>query len=148
MLRLPSSFSFPSVSLGTDTTPVAFSYRNGGKQLSPQSQVALFTRSTNSRVFNVETVGSPMFPRFPILPLIWSPTPAGPQQLATSTLLRCCPHQVKSKDSSKYKLLSRLNTYLQQSLSTLHASISTDYARLASGGGLALPDRIGYLQGI
>lgn len=30
--------------------------------------------------------------------------------------------------------ISRLNTYLQQSLSTLHANISIDYARLASGG--------------
>lgn len=40
--------------------------------------------------------------------------------------------------ASTINIISGLNTYLQRSLSTLHASISTDYARLVSGGWLLL----------
>ena len=32
--------------------------------------------------YRVETVGSPIFPRFPVLFLIWSPTPSRLSQLA------------------------------------------------------------------
>lgn len=41
---------------------------------------------------------------------------------------------IRTVKASTSNRISGLNTYLQQSLSTLHANISIDYARLASGG--------------
>ncbi len=84
MLRLPLPFSFPSVSLGMDTTCACCLFLS----LWQGQQDPCITRSFDhaadrlSAFFRVETVGPPMFPRLPNLPLIWSQTPTRPPQLA------------------------------------------------------------------
>jgi len=94
----------------------------------------------------VETLGSPVFPCFPFLPLICSPTPTRPPQLAQIAVLVLSQLIIQLRLRYSYNFRGSI-AYLQQSLSTLRANISVDYARLASGGWLTLPDRIGYLQG-
>ena len=81
------------------------------------------------------TGGPPVFPYLPLLPLIWSQTRVESPQLCRSTnrWFDLAPTRMKVKASNVMNI-SGLNTYLQQSLSTLHANISIDYARLASGG--------------
>jgi len=81
------------------------------------------------------TGGPPVFPYFPLLPLIWSKTPVESHQLSPTSKRwsDMAPTRMTVK-ASDYNNISGLNTYLQQSLSTLHANISGDYARLASGG--------------
>ena len=85
------------------------------------------------------TGGPPVFPYFPILPLIWSQTPVESHQLSPTSKrwLDMAPTTMKVKASDENNI-SGLNTHLRQSLSTLHANIAIDYARLASGGWLLL----------
>lgn len=81
------------------------------------------------------TGGPPVFPYFPLLPLMWSQTPVQSLQLSlTSKRWFDVAPTMRTVKASTINEISRLNTYLQQSLSTLHANISIDYARLASGG--------------
>jgi hypothetical protein len=62
----------------------------------------------------METVGSPVFPYFPILSLIWSQTPGESRQLSPHSKRRfnMAPTVLKVKASSQY-IISGLNTYLQ-----------------------------------
>lgn len=77
MLRLPSSFSFPSVSLGTDTTlrHAAFLLVTTGAARFLCNLVLCSSGGPCSASLRVETVGSPVFPCLPLLTLICSPTP-------------------------------------------------------------------------
>jgi len=133
ILRLPSSFSISSVSLDIDTsydTTLFFSlYR-----------VAAFTRlawiigvrTIRKSVSRVETLGSPVFPCYPLLSLICSSTPVESPQLVfyAGLILPQLPQRLRLQ----HYLFRGSIAYLQQSLSTLRANISIDYARLASGG--------------
>lgn len=138
MLRLPPSFSFPSVPLGTDTAiACCFSSRCSRSSKVPGQPGPLIKRWTFFRFSRVETVGSPVFPCLPLLTLICSPTPTRPPYLTfndTSVL----PQGKYRPKAPVFRYFRGSITYLHQSLSMLRATISGDYARLASGGWLAL----------
>jgi hypothetical protein len=84
MLRLPLPFSFPSVSLGMDTTDALLLILpiTPGVASFLCNQVLCSCGEPYPASLRVETVGPPMFPRLPNLPLIWSKTPTRPPQLA------------------------------------------------------------------
>ena len=81
------------------------------------------------------TGGPPVFPYLPLLSMMWSQIPVESPQLSllTNRWLDMAPTTMKVKASDENNI-SGLNTHLRQSLSTLHANIAIDYARLASGG--------------
>ena len=78
-----------------------------------------------------------MFPCFPFLPLIDSKTPARSPHLTYYDVLILFQLRLQLKLQLCYYFRGSF-VYLQQPLSTLHAIISGDYARLDSGGWLAL----------
>jgi len=89
MLRLPSSFSFPSVSLGQGTTCACCLFLSllRGQQV-PQVTRSIDLAADRVPAFaRVETLGSPVFPCFPFLSLICSRTPTRPPHLALMMLM-------------------------------------------------------------
>ena len=99
----------------------------------------------------METVGYPVFPCLPDLTLICPPTPTRLQHLTfnDTSVLPLDKHRSKAPVVRYFR---GSITYLHQSLSTLRANISGDYARLASGGWLALSVQdwlpVGRLRGV
>jgi len=89
MLRLPSSFSFPSVSLGKDTTYACRLFLSSLQEQQVPCVTQSFVHAVDftSAFSRVETLGSPVFPCLPYLPLIRSRTPTGPPQLASIAVL-------------------------------------------------------------
>ncbi len=90
MLRLPSSFSFsfPSVSLGTDTTYACCLFL----PLLQGQQVPWVTRSIGhaaNRICRVCSCGDVRLSRVPVLPFSASDMFSDPDQTATSRLCRC-----------------------------------------------------------
>jgi hypothetical protein len=84
--------------------------------------------------------GPPRFPVNPNVPLPWSRTPAGPRRLAFAAL-RYCPRRLDNEGSDNCLFRGSI-ARLWYSLSTLRAALTSDYARLASGGGQPFPGGI------
>ncbi len=141
LLRLPSSFSssFPSVSLGTDTTYACclFLSLHQGQQVPWVTRPVGHAADRTPAFSRVETLGSPVFPCFP--PSAFDML-SDPDQIAIARLNRYFDivptnHTIRTPVCIQ---LPRFHNIPSHSLSTLRASISADYARLASGGWLAL----------
>ena len=99
----------------------------------------------------METGGYPVFPCLPNLTLICSPTPTRlPHLTCNDTFM--LPQDIYRSKAPVFRYFRGSIAYLHQSLSTLRANISGDYARLASGGWLALSVQdwlpVGRLRGV
>jgi len=139
MLRLPSFIPRSSVSLDYGSIGMILFL----SQTQVNHQLVLLGFSVRliqyKPQFPMVTAGSPVFPYFPLLPLMWSQIPVDSPQLSpTSKRWFDMAPTTSTVKASTINIISGLNTYLQQSLSTLHANISIDYARLAFGGRLLL----------
>jgi hypothetical protein len=76
MLRLPASFSLPSISLGVDTSQYhLFLTQNKVVILTLNAWIVYCSVNPKTTDIRSETLGSPVFPYYPCLPLICSQTP-------------------------------------------------------------------------
>jgi hypothetical protein len=78
MLRLPSPFSVPAISLGPDTSRILPFLRvwQGGNMYPVDLDCWGSVNPKKKTESRSEAVGSPVFPYYPCLPLISSQTPA------------------------------------------------------------------------
>lgn len=145
-LRLPSSI--PAARFNSRTGGCAVScFFTPGEWETPPRTWFLFCRVNLFRQLSQQTGGYPSFPGNPNIALPCSPTPGGPpcQTVRHRRLLlwawRCCPRFLNDEGSPIRSCYRGSITRLYDSLSTLHAAISGDDARLASGGGSDLTGR-------
>lgn len=132
ILRLPSLFSLPSVSLGVDTCCSVFFLT-----------LILRTEPVSDRTFGHPSVlflreaatGSGRLSQVPMIPLctfalFLDPGRAHLQDLLSKLVLS--PLTEKGRPRTTHRFRGSI-AWLLHSLSTLHAHISMNYARLASG---------------
>jgi hypothetical protein len=107
-------FSTPSVSLGVDTLRYHLFFACNKVVISTLFTRIITVRSILANRFSWEALGSPVFPCFPYLPLIWSRTPVeSPQLSRLPSAGLTWPQLTKQLRLLTTTTISRLNTYLQ-----------------------------------